>query len=97
MIGGVFTGKNTGSGGTANLTGCIASSEFHSLVGNPVDVGTLVKSRALIAKIPGSHIIHEDEDDIRPLGFHAKEAKHEEKGSGEEKSVEFHYVNLRKL
>ena len=66
-------------------------------MGNPVDVGTLVKSRALIAQIPSSHIIHENEEDIRPLRIHAEQSKHEEEGNEKRKSVEFHYGNLRKL
>ena len=48
MIDRVFSGENTRPGGTADLASGIATGEFHSLTGNPVDVWTFIKSGPFI-------------------------------------------------
>ena len=64
MIDRVFPGENTGSRGTADLAGGISTGELHSLVGNPVDVWTFIKTGAFIAEIMCSHIINKNKDHI---------------------------------
>ena len=58
MIGGIFPGQDTCTGGAAYLACSIAPGKLHSLPGNAVDIWTFVKSGALIAEISGTHVIH---------------------------------------
>ena len=58
MIGWIFPGKDTCPGRTANLTGGIATGEFHAPIGNTVDIWAFVKIGAFIAQISGTHVIH---------------------------------------
>ena len=68
MIGGIFPGKDTCTGGTTHLTGGIASGELHSLPCDTVDIWAFVKSGSLITEIPGTHIIDQYEENIGLLG-----------------------------
>ena len=61
MVGGIFTGEDAGPGRTAYLAGGIAPGEFYPLVGNAVDVGSLVKSGSLIGKVHRAEIVHQYE------------------------------------
>lgn len=60
MIGWVFSRENAGTRRTADLTGCIAPSKFHALLGNSVNIWGLIKGGALIAKISGTQIIYKN-------------------------------------
>ena len=67
MIGWVFPGKDTCPGGTAHLTGGISPGELHSFTGNAVNIGAFVKAGALIAEVPGTHVIHQNKQHIGTL------------------------------
>ena len=64
MIGGIFAGEDACPGGTTNLAGGVSAGEFHAFVGDTIDIGTFIKNRALITQVPGTHVIHQNEEHI---------------------------------
>ena len=72
MVGGIFAGQNTGTGGAAYLTGGVPPGELHALVGNAVNVWRFVKSGAFIGKVHRTEIIHQNKQYIWLLGQESK-------------------------
>ena len=82
MVSRIFAGQNTGTGWTAYLAGGIAPGKFHPLVGNAVDVGSFVKSGALVGEVHCTEIVHQDKQYIWLLGQDAEWGKKKKKGKG---------------
>ena len=80
----VLPAHDGSTGGRANLAGRIAIGEAHPRLGKSIDVGSLVKGRALDGEVFDAKIIGENEHDV---GFSQRD-----EGNEEEERKEFHLI-----
>ena len=69
MSRGVFARHETGPTGSAVGGVCIGVHEDHAVLGQLVDVGTLVESRSREGQVGPAKVVDEEKDDVRLAGI----------------------------
>ena len=86
--GGVLAGEKSGAGGRADRASGVGLGKFHPIEGQPINMGSLVKRRAVASEVGGTEVIDKHDQVIeRGLGVGERGSEEEEeqpkKGDGQ--------------